>query len=329
MEASDKRKKNNEARMKVYASQKEEQAWSQFEHHTINHHYTTHGQITWHWSVTPEEHLYNSGYINDYNKNRLERLAQYKEGINRHKDYGLDGLALDTNGVYFGLQAKYYTNNKVSANDIGTFQRVVLRMNKKNSLSKGYLYTSTDLVTDLAEDIQCIGDIIHEKLSFIPADNRKLRHQKQTEEINALLRPYQQEALKALDEETESLGILSLFCGGGKTLISGHYLSKIKPNIIVAIAPLRISVDNLKTRLLPFLTGYESLLVDSDAGGTTDLAQVKSKLAENKPIIIFSTFDSFENIISKAVTDEVTVSAVTVLSGEVIVLVVTDAFSMY
>ena len=304
MEASDKRKKNNEARMKVYANQKEEKAWSQFEHHTINHHSSTHGHLTWHWSVTPEEHLYNAGYINDYNKNRLERLAKFKEGINRHKDYGLDGLALDSNNIYYGLQAKYYTDNKVSANDIGTFQRVVLRMNKKNSLSKGYLYTSTDLVADLAEDIQCIGDIIHEKLSFETEDKRKLRHQKQTEEINAILRPYQLEALKALDEETESLGVLSLFCGGGKTLISGNYLSKIKPNIIIAIAPLRISVDNLKTRLLPFLKEYESLLVDSDTGGTTDLVQVKSKLAENKPIVIFSTFDSFQNVISKAISEE-------------------------
>ena len=113
MEASDKRKKNNEARMKVYANQKEEKAWSQFEHHTINHHSLTHAHLTWHWSVTPEEHLYNAGYINDYNKNRLERLAKFKEGINRHKDYGLDGLALDSNNIYYGLQAKYYTDIKV------------------------------------------------------------------------------------------------------------------------------------------------------------------------------------------------------------------------
>ena len=53
--------------------------------------------------------------INDYNKHRLERLAKFKDGTNRHKDYGLDGLALDLNNIYHGLQAKYYLTNKVSA----------------------------------------------------------------------------------------------------------------------------------------------------------------------------------------------------------------------
>ena len=302
--ASKKRKKNNEARMKVYAKQKEEEAWNQYEHYVVKHHIDKYGHKAWHWSFTPEEHLYNAGYINDYNKHRLERLAKYKDGINRHSDYGLDVIALDSNNTYYGLQAKFYNTNKVSANDIGTFQRVVLRMNKKNPLSKGYLYTSTNLEQILAEDIECVGDIIHEKLLFELEDKRKTRHKKDIEENKLSLREYQQEALKALEEERESLGVLSLFCGGGKTLIAGHYLAKLKPEIIIMMAPLKISVDNLYSRMECFFPDYEHLVIDSDSGNTTDIDVVKSILDKNKSTVLYTTFDSAVNVLSEVFDEE-------------------------
>ena len=298
--SSEKRKKNNEARMKVYSKNKEKEGWIQYEHHIVEHHHTKHKHRTWHWVFIPEEHLYNAGYINDYNKHRLERLAKFKDGTNRHKDYGLDGLALDLNNIYHGLQAKYYLTNKVSANDIGTFQSVTRRLNKKNSLSKGYLYTSTSLEATLAEDIECIGDIIHEKVLFEPEDKRTTRHQKKVvEEINLPLRQYQKDALESLKEEREGIATLSLFCGGGKTLIAGHYLSELKPKIIVMIAPLKISVDNLYQRMESFFNGYEHLVIDSDSGNTTDADLVKEKLDEDKPIVLYTTFASAVNVLSE------------------------------
>jgi superfamily II DNA or RNA helicase len=298
--SSDKRKKNNEARMKVYDKKKEEEAWNQYEHYIVEHHFKKYKHTVWHWSRVPEEHLWNAGYINDFNKHRLERLASSKEGINRHKDYGLDGFALDLDKNYHGLQAKFYSTNKVSANDIGTFYSVTRRLNKKNPLSKGYLYTSTNLEPTLAEDIECIGDIIHEKVLFEPEDKRKTRHQKKVvEEVNLPLRQYQKDALESLKEEREGLGTLSLFCGGGKTLIAGHYLSELKPKIIVMMAPLKISVDNLRQRMESFFNGYDHLVIDSDSGNTTDLDVVKAKLDEDKPIILYTTFASAVNVLSE------------------------------
>lgn len=290
--------------MKVYSKKKEDEAWHQYEHYIVEYHRRKYNHIVWHWSVTPEEHLWNAGYINEYNKHRLERLASSKEGINRHKDYGLDGFVLDTNNNYHGLQSKFYSTNKVSANDIGTFQRVVLRMNKKNSLSKGYLYTSTNLEPTLAEDIQCIGDIIHEKVLFELEDKRTTRHQKKVvEEVNLPLRQYQKDALESLKEEREGLGTLSLFCGGGKTLIAGHYLSELKPKIIVMMAPLKISVDNLRQRMESFFESHEHLVIDSDSGNTTDADLVKEKLDLDKPIVLYTTFASAVNVLSELFED--------------------------
>jgi len=298
--SSDKRKKNNEARMKVYDKKKEEETWNQYEHYIVEYHFKKYKHTVWHWSRVPEEHLWNAGYINDFNKHRLERLASNKEGINRHKDYGLDGFALDLEKNYHGLQAKFYSTNKVSANDIGTFYSVTRRLNKKNPLSKGYLYTSTNLEPTLAEDIHCIGDIIHEKVLFESEDKRKTRHQKKVvEEINLPLRQYQKDALESLKEEREGLATLSLFCGGGKTLIAGHYLSELKPKIIVIIAPLKISVDNLYQRMESFFNGYDHLVIDSDSGNTTDVDIVKAKLDEDKPIILYTTFASAVNVLSE------------------------------
>ena len=298
--SSEKRKKNNEARMKVYSKNKEKEGWNQYEHHIVEHHHTKHKHTAWHWSRIPEEHLYHAGYINEFNKHRLERLAKFKEGTNPHKDYGLDGLSMDSDKTYHGLQAKYFLTNKVSANDIGTFQSVTRRLNKKNPLSKGYLYTSSSLEATLAEDIKCIGDIIHEKVLFEPEDKRTTRHQKKVvEEINLPLRQYQKDALESLKEEREGIATLSLFCGGGKTLIAGHYLSELKPKIIVMIAPLKISVDNLYQRMESFFNGYEHLVIDSDSGNTTDADLVKEKLDLDKPIVLYTTFASAVNVLSK------------------------------
>ena len=297
--SSEKRKKNNEARMKVYSKNKEKEDWNQYEHHIVEHHHTKHKHTAWHWSRIPEEHLYHAGYINEFNKHRLERLAKFKEGTNPHKDYGLDGLSMDSDKTYHGLQAKYFLTNKVSANDIGTFQSVTRRLNKKNPLSKGYLYTSSSLEATLAEDIKCIGDIIHEKVLFEPEDKRTTRHQKKViEEINLPLRQYQKDALESLKEEREGIATLSLFCGGGKTLIAGHYLSELKPKIIVMIAPLKISVDNLYQRMESFFNGYEHLVIDSDSGNTTDADLVKEKLDLDKPIVLYTTFASAVNVLS-------------------------------
>lgn len=110
----------------------------------------------WHWSNIPEDYLYEAGYITDYNKHRLERLISKKEfisGINRLKDFGVDGLARvkqdDGSYIFNALQAKYYLSRNVTTSDIGSFLVTQIALNIKDNRSKGYLYTSSKLQHDL------------------------------------------------------------------------------------------------------------------------------------------------------------------------------------
>ena len=114
------------------------QDWEKYEHQAVEYHNKKYNQKTWHWKVLPEEHLYKAGFITRFNKFRLERLAKFKENKNRFNDYGLDGLALDNEGNYHGLQMKKYKRS-VRADDIGTFFSVIFnRLWKNNVKSKGY-----------------------------------------------------------------------------------------------------------------------------------------------------------------------------------------------
>ncbi len=320
--------------------------WELYEHYCVNYHREKYKHQVWHWYNTPEDHLENSGYIHSFNKHRLERLRKYRDLVSESKaskvnnisDYGMDGLSLDQNSgdsIYHGLQMKYYQGkNKVTAGDIGTFlSSLFCRLKVKNSDSKGYLYASSGLEINLSEDLQNNPIVIYEKLQMNLEDKETLVSLK-TENNETLipLRPYQIEALKELhnfdneeifeDEFSESedskssvskaskIKTLSLFCGGGKTLISGHYLrdlwspepfgSKTKSlELIIVMAPLKVSVDNLYTRLTPFLSNYKTLVVDSDYTiGTTDLDTIEKFINDkSKPSIIYTTYDSAENLL--------------------------------
>jgi hypothetical protein len=122
-----------------------------------------------HWKYAPEEWLQNAGYITNFNKLRLERLRKSKEikelhfgkkreelPINLLNDFGVDGISEVTNPEtgelrYEFLQAKYFLEKKVTANDIGTFQLKVMGAREICKTTKGVLYTPADLQIDLKE----------------------------------------------------------------------------------------------------------------------------------------------------------------------------------
>ena len=124
-------------------------------------------------------------------------------------------------------------------------------------------------------------------------------------EISVELRPYQKEAVEAI-LAADGISALELFCGGGKTVIVGHALVELSSEygLIVCIAPLLVSVNQLLERLSAFLPGYEVLLVDSDrrlqGNQTTSAAAVESFLGNKsgKSKLIFSTFKSAVSVLS-------------------------------
>jgi superfamily II DNA or RNA helicase/stalled ribosome alternative rescue factor ArfA len=302
--------------------------WREYEHHAIQYHQQTYEHTVWHNDVIPEEELMNAGFIHDFNRHRLCRIARKRESKGKavkYNDYGMDFLSKDVNGNYHACQAKHYRKRKVVANDLGSFQSVVYCRIKNT----GYLYTSGDIEINLKEDIMnSNGMLVHHNLPFHKGEVKQVATKNSINEPSYELRTYQRDAIEAIlnqcddvnndsvyniedNTDDDSLGeenqhnrkVLELFCGGGKTIIAGHVLKRTSYDLILCIAPLRVSVEQLKTRLTPFIPSYEVLLVDSDEGGITDVDKVKY-IIENrtKPMVIFSTFTSTENVLSHVIT---------------------------
>ena len=303
------RERNNTASKKSYEKAIEREYATEYEHEVVRQHRLLPDTRVWHWSVVPEDYLYDAGYIHDYSKHRLQRLLCKKEqmdGRNRLRDYGLDALAETVlpsgEVVYSGIQAKYYQSRSVTAADIGTFLQKQITMSRCNPKSKGYLYTTSKLQADLADDVAHPDFMIRHVMHPWKHTDRRSCHAPRKEtavnECDLPLRDYQMKAL----EELMGGGIkaLNIPCRMGKTLIGGHAIRHHQPRLVVAMAPLKISVENLRERLACFMPGYASLLVDSDAGGTTDEKEIAMflKVNEKQPIVVYTTFESAVHVLS-------------------------------
>lgn len=295
------RERNNLARRQHYQRQKEQSEWLAFEYLALTHHAKTYGHQVWHTSIIPEDELYNAGVIHDFNKHRLKRLAMKRESEGKdvkYSDYGMDFLAKETTpdgDVYHACQAKHYLSRKVSENDLGTFFLVLLSQIKQT----GYLYTTGDLEVNLKENLKNTGNqVVHHQIPFETSGKPTGK-----DETRLPLRDYQHEAIKGVIGEGKK--IIEIACGLGKTLIAANVL-KQSPQYkrIICVAPLRVSVEQLRDRIGVFLPSYEKLLVDSDAGGTTDVDVVQERLNMDKPVVLFTTFKSFEEVLAPILTGE-------------------------
>jgi superfamily II DNA or RNA helicase len=304
--------------------------WQKYEKYAVNYHHDITNHTTYHWKNIPEQMLEDSGYLTDYNRVRKQRqLAKLGEIM----DYGLDGLAHDSNtNTYFGLQMKCYQKGYVTANDVGSFTSVVnYRLCKKNPISKSYLYYTSQLQVDLADDLTD-SNIIPVRLmmdddTFVKTEatinnniintNNLWTHQKDA--VEALDKAYQKvitqktsekdESHDSSDDEEETLPNLQLVncpCGTGKTKICEEHLVHIQPDMIIAIAPLKMHVQQLMARLKPHLENnynYNFILVDSDDGGTTNIRRIsqliKFATKNKRKVCICSTFVSAENILAQ------------------------------
>ena len=269
-----------------------------FELYVIIYHKEKYGDEIWGAGYIPEEELYNSGFIHDSNKQRLNRIARRREAEGRViliSDYGMDFLSKDKNGEYHVIQAKNYNKTKVTAKHLGTFFSVIINRVKGTS----YIYTTSPLEINLEETIQhSQGDIIHEYIKDFGSSSIT-KHKKSTNlnEKELPLRPEQKEAIECTRGKKGQL-VWNMCCAFGKTLVLGHHLEQSPEySVIVCLAPLKAHVKNLEDRILPFLPEYASILVDSDQGGTTNPDEIKIYLHKYSQVVIFTTYKSFENIL--------------------------------
>ncbi len=279
--------------------------WKDYETYIIKYHQDTYNHITYHWSNIPEEILYESGFINDTNKMRLQRKKDKIEGkINSIQEYGLDGIAKD-NEIYHGLQAKCYDGKSyLKASDLGTFLSILfLRMKAKNKESKGYLYHTCKLESNLYDDIFVNNhkDIIQTKLLL--NNNIQEEYIKSTNYEKEILRYYQKEAIEKLKNSVwNGKQLIQMPCGTGKSTVIAHYLEDCDYEHIYIFSPLRIHAKQNLENMGKYLMDYEKILVDCDKDGTRNIEYIKDKL--NKKVFISSTYKSALDIIHEITKDK-------------------------
>ena len=295
-----------------------------FEYYSAEYHRRKYGDFVWHSSVIPEEDLFAAGIFHEYNGRRMMRNAQLRDqrtagGITSpYVDDGVDFLAKrpapdpSKAATYHVGQAKNYATRKVSQNDLTGFYR-----NMWLTRAPGYLYTTSPLEARLRDDLLKHPNwYTHEHLTF-DAARAVAPSASQSLEVFRDPREYQSDVLRALTERLSQDAephkmILHIGCGLGKTLIAGNLFAGIKsrrkPELYVCIAPLRVSVANLKDRIMPFFNAtascssapqFRALLVDSDASGTTDAGYIGRLLKTREPTVIFATFESFFSLLTE------------------------------
>ncbi len=276
------------------------QPFTLYEHNVVLEHlrlYPT--QDVRHWSVVPDEWLLDSGWIHSTNRLRVQRRLANQQRV--RYEYGLDGLALEPDGTFHGLQAKMYEpRQQLTANDLGTFLSAVYnRLLVKNPASKGHLYHTCGLQVDLRDDLLHAGRIICHR--FAPTGPVVPVPAVDVDESTFVLRPYQRDAITALrefyEDPDETVGVLTMPCGTGKTLTVSQWLRGIMCDIVIYVAPLIALVDQNAERIGKFLPTYEHVRVHSGPGGTTDVDFVDHALSNAERVFVATTFDSFREII--------------------------------
>ena len=268
------------------------QEFEEYEIQICDYHRITTNDSVWHWKYIPEEHLFASGFITNYNTHRLKRKERLREEPNNIREYGLDGLSFNSDGIYHGLQAKCWNPKKyLTASDLGSFLAVIFtRLMTRNPLSCGYLYHTCRIQADVKDSFKHHPNLISKLLPFNKIEETHII----CSEKDFELYPPQKDALIALKNGWENCGLVSMPCALGKTVLLGNYLRDVQPKHAIILSPLRVLTKQILDRIHPFIPEKKSVLVDSDEGGTTNIEDVK-KVLEN-PCLISITYESFLNI---------------------------------
>ena len=265
--------------------------WKKFEKISIQYHKNNYKcDNVWLWHNVPEEVLINAGYITNTEKYRKKILKLPLPVINTNyvRDYGVDGMAKNGN-IYTAIQAKHYTDKRICAKDVGSFQSVVFnRLKIKNPKNNGVLYHTSKLQSDLKKDLLNGGVISTHKLPLIKEETNN-----EIQEVYELY-DYQKEALKVMLQWDGKSGLLSMPCGTGKTNTLKAYLEEIQSNNVIILSTTKVLTLQNYERLK--LDGYTCQLVDSDRDGTRDIEEIQAIINTNNKVFLSSTYKSIDII---------------------------------
>jgi predicted helicase len=99
-------------------------------------------QNVWLWKDIPLEMLHESGFVNDFNEERLKRKNKINE--NPFQDTGVDILQLNNLQEFALIQCKNYTGTIPMESFGGFFMHLFAHMNKK-----GIIYHTSMVTTKL------------------------------------------------------------------------------------------------------------------------------------------------------------------------------------
>jgi hypothetical protein len=139
-----------------------------YEHQAIKAHSIKFGHKTYHWKELNIKTLHASGWAILYKD--IKKWLKGKIG----REYGLDGISVDEENTYHGIQVKYRNNDSsISAHDIPTFFDVLTnRLRIHNPQSTGFLYISTEKISPSLLSSCNHGGFIHIiQLEFNPDFN--------------------------------------------------------------------------------------------------------------------------------------------------------------
>jgi superfamily II DNA or RNA helicase len=237
----------------------------------------------WLWKHIPEKILINCGFFEDqYEYLKLKEKSKNKN-INFLIDTGID-IIEENNGEYIGIQCKNGYSNGLSINDLGTFYFMLYNFQKIKSGKIYYTNRINHLVTKLSNNpkVEFIKKVMitEDSISSEEIHKKYELYDYQIEAVNKIKNYY----------ENNYRGILSLVCGGGKTLVASTYA--INYNKIIFISPLKQFAEQNLERFKSYYNNYKCLLVDSD--GTRNEKEIIDVINNNQKVFISVTYKSID-----------------------------------
>jgi len=247
----------------------------------------------WLWKDVPEQKLFDTGLIIDYNKNRLNRLKSKSNNENISKDIGIDIIQLNINGEFIYIQCKNYTHSLRIDHLAGFYMRMAQHIH-----TKGIVYHSTNKLSNNIKDYNMCKRIQFIHVPHISSQlGIKTNIAKNTIVAPKIITPYpyQLEIIEKIRKYyiKNKKGILELPCATGKTLIS-CYVGKNYKHLIL-ISPLKQFAEQNRQRYKEYDPDRKGLLIDSD--GTRDIDTIKKFIKSNKSLIFSATYKSCDIIL--------------------------------
>jgi superfamily II DNA or RNA helicase len=267
---------------------------ARFANHTVKH-----------WDELDVDTLYKHRVISN---RAYYRYASFER--QRIAEFGLDGLAIDKNGVAHGIQVKQRTGPRLTANDLGTCTWVSLKMLEADPRSKTFVYCNRPLGYRATDNMPRHFDVFRMEnvLDDVGMGIVKLNDTTtvsmdvdmdigDTDTLPPLWK-HQKDALDALRASDFTIGTLAMPCGSGKTRVMMEWEGAIGGRTVV-VSPTRKLARQTFGRLVDKTA--ERLLVDSDSDhdvkGSTDAAAAAAFWKDNQRCVVSTTMKSWNAVV--------------------------------